>query len=135
MLKDEVDLKRRRFLIAATSVVGAIGAAFAAVPFVSSWWPSAKARAAAAPVECDISKLKPGQQVTTEWRGKPVWVVRRTKEVVDGLNKLNNELRDPLSKVDQQPSFAQNIYRSLKPEYLVLVGVCTHLGCAPKYKP
>jgi len=135
MSQEEVDQGRRRFLVRSTSVLGGVGAAFAAVPFVSSWLPSAKAKAAGAPVECDISKLEFGQQLTVEWRGKPVWVIRRSKEVLDNLNKHDNQLRDPKSLVEQQPSYAQNLYRSINPEYLVLVGICTHLGCSPKYRP
>lgn len=129
-----VDLRRRRFLTAATSVVGAVGAAYVAVPFVASMQPSARARAAGAPVEFDISKLEPGQKLTVEWRGKPVWVVRRDEQNLKDLETLSDKLRDPNSTVaDQQPSYAQNVARSIKPEYLVVVGICTHLGCAPTY--
>jgi ubiquinol-cytochrome c reductase iron-sulfur subunit len=135
MSKDDIDHERRRFLVAATSVVGGVGAAFATVPFLSSWWPTAKAQAAGAPVEADISKLEYGQQITIEWRGKPVFVIRRTQEVLDQLAKHEAKLRDPKSVAGQQPKYAQNKTRALNPEYLVLVGICTHLGCSPKYMP
>jgi ubiquinol-cytochrome c reductase iron-sulfur subunit len=130
----DVDLRRRRFLTAATTVFGGVGAAYAAVPFVVSWQPSAKARAIGAPVEVDISKLEPGQLLTTTWRGKPLWILRRTREALDALPSLNPVLRDPKSEVsEQQPAYAQNPYRSVKPEYLILIGLCTHLGCSPTY--
>lgn len=136
MDKKKVDQSRRRFLVQATSLVGGAGAAIAATPFVGSWWPSAKAQAAGAPVECDISKIEFGQQLTVEWRGKPVWVIKRSEKVLDQLKKNDGLLRDPESNVlQQQPDYAQNVFRSLKPEYLVLIGVCTHLGCSPKYRP
>lgn len=135
MSDDTVDKERRQFLLSATTAMTGVGAVFAAVPFYSSWWPTAKAQAAGAPVECDISKLEMGQQLTVEWRGKPVWVIRRTKETLDNLTKLDTNLRDPSSLAEQQPDYARNEYRSLKPEYLVLVGICTHLGCSPKYRP
>ncbi len=138
MSSEGVDLKKRRMLIAATSVVGGVGTAAALVPFVSSMSPSAKAKAAGAPVEADISKLEPGQRLTVEWRGKPVWIVRRTKQVLDTLPTLDDRLRDPNSEVEsQQPAYAKNKYRSRKEhqEYLVLIGICTHLGCSPKYRP
>lgn len=134
--KEGVNTGRRRFLTAATTVVGGVGVAFAAVPFIASWQPSAKAKAIGAPVEVDISKLEPGQQLTVTWRGKPVWVVRRSKQTLAELPSLDRMLRDPRSEVEsQQPAYCQNKYRSLKPEYLVLVGICTHLGCSPTYVP
>jgi ubiquinol-cytochrome c reductase iron-sulfur subunit len=133
---DDVDTSKRRFLtIAATSVVGAVGVGFAAVPFISYWQPSAKARAAGAPVEVDISKLEFGQRIIVEWRGKPVWVVRRNQEALSELTGLNSILADPDSKVEQQPTYAKNEHRSVKPEYLVVIGICTHLGCSPTYFP
>jgi ubiquinol-cytochrome c reductase iron-sulfur subunit len=135
MSNDGADNNRRRFLVAATSVVGAVGVVGAAVPFLTSWWPSARAQAAGAPVEADISKLEPGAKLTVEWRGKPVWIVNRTKATLDNLPKLDDRLRDPHSEVDQQPPYAKNEYRSRKPEYLVCVGICTHLGCSPTYRP
>jgi ubiquinol-cytochrome c reductase iron-sulfur subunit len=131
-----VNHSRRRFLIAATTVVGGVGAGFVAYPFLASMQPSAKTQAAGAPIEVDVSKLEPGQRLTEEWRGKPVWIVRRTEESLTDLDsqELLNHLRDPNSDVtDQQPEYAKNQYRSIKPEYLVVVGICTHLGCSPQY--
>ncbi|MCL1077403.1 ubiquinol-cytochrome c reductase iron-sulfur subunit [Parashewanella spongiae] len=130
-----VDTGRRRFLTAATAVVGGAGAVAVAVPFIKSWNPSAKAKAAGAPVEVNISKVEPGQLIRVEWRGKPVWVVRRTEKVLDQLPSLNDQLRDPNSEEDQQPDYAKNIGRSIKPEFLIAVGICTHLGCSPTYLP
>jgi len=130
-----VDLKRRRILTAATTVVGAVGVGFVAVPFISSMQPSARARAAGAPVDADISKLQAGQMMTIEWRGKPVWVVRRTEEMLAALPTLDGQLRDPASEKPQQPAYAQNAYRSMKPEYMILIGLCTHLGCSPTFRP
>ncbi len=135
MSNKSVDMGRRRFLTATTSVIGAVGVAFATVPFVGSWRPSAKAQAAGAPVEVDVSKLEEGQQMTVEWRSKPVWIVRRSQQVIDELPLLKSRLRDPDSQVDAQPEYARNIYRSIKPEYFVAVGLCTHLGCVPTYRP
>ncbi|MBE8166781.1 MAG: ubiquinol-cytochrome c reductase iron-sulfur subunit [Shewanella sp.] len=130
-----VDTGRRRFLTAATAVVGGAGAVAVAVPFIKSWNPSAKAKAAGAPVEVNISKVEPGQLIRVEWRGKPVWVARRTDKVLDQLPSLNDQLRDPDSEEEQQPEYAKNIGRSIKPEYLIAVGICTHLGCSPTYLP
>ena len=135
MSNQGVNKGRRQFLTAATSVVGAAGVVGVAVPFVASWNPSAKARAAGAPVKADISKLEPGQMVVVEWRGKPVYVVRRTQEALDSLAKDVGILRDPESKESVQPGYVDPVQRSIKPEYLVLLGLCTHLGCAPKYRP
>ncbi|PWV61813.1 ubiquinol-cytochrome c reductase iron-sulfur subunit [Plasticicumulans acidivorans] len=132
---DGVNLGRRRFLTATATVVGGVGAAFVAVPFLKSWSPSERAQAAGAPVEADISKLDAGQIMTVEWRGKPVWVVRRTQAMLDALPTLDGMLRDPKSLEPQQPAFATNEYRSIKPEVLVLVGICTHLGCSPTFRP
>jgi ubiquinol-cytochrome c reductase iron-sulfur subunit len=133
---EQVDEKRRQFLLTSTKILGGIGAACALTPFVSSWMPSAKAKAAGAPVEVDLTKLEPGQQVTVEWRGKPVWIIRRSEEMIKQIKDDDPRLRDPDSAVvEQQPEYAQNKYRSIKPEYLVLVGICTHLGCIPKYNP
>jgi len=128
-----MDPAKRTWLIA-SSCVGAIGAGFTAVPFVRSFEPSERAKAAGAPVEVDISALKPGEKMTVEWRGKPVWIVRRTKEEVDALAKHDVQLADPLSKRkpdELTPKYARNENRSIKPEYLVVVGICTHLGCSP----
>ncbi|GLQ33236.1 ubiquinol-cytochrome c reductase iron-sulfur subunit [Litoribrevibacter albus] len=135
MNQDGVNKGRRRLLIGATSAVGAVGAVGVATPFVASWNPSAKAKAAGAPVKADISKLEPGQQMIVEWRGKPVWIVRRTEETLKNIEKLNDSVRDPNSEEPQQPAYVTGINRSIKPEILVLVGICTHLGCSPKYRP
>lgn len=135
MSTDGVNHSRRRMLIGTTAAVGAVGAAFVATPFVKSWNPSAKAKAAGAPVTADISKLEPGQQMVVEWRGKPVWVVRRSQEALADLKKVAGDLRDPESNESVQPDFAKNEYRSIKPEYAILVGICTHLGCSPTYRP
>ena len=135
MSGDNTNTGRRRFLTAATTVVGAVGVGFALVPFVSSMQPSAKARAAGAPVRADISKLEPGQMIRVKWRGKPVWLVRRTDEMLESLATLVPELRDPDSVEPMQPEYAQNEFRSIRPEVLVTVGICTHLGCSPTYRP
>ncbi len=132
---EEVDQERRCFLRRATTAVGGIGLAVGAVPFVSYWLPSTDTEAAGEPIEVDISALKPIEQLTVVWRGKPIWLIRRTQAMLDTLPKLNNLLRDPNSEEDQQPSYAKNIYRSLKPEFFIAVGVCTHLGCIPTYRP
>jgi len=132
---DNTNSGRRRFLTAATSVVGAVGVGFVMVPFISSMQPSAKARAAGAPVRADISKLEPGQMIRVKWRGKPVWLVRRTEKMLEVLPTLDTTLRDPESLESIQPPYAQNEYRSIKPELLVTVGICTHLGCSPTYRP
>jgi len=137
MSTDGVDNSKRRFLtIAATSGVAAVGAGFAAVPFIASWMPSARAKAAGAPVEAEFSKLQPGQMLRVEWRGKPVWVLRRTEQVLKDLPTLNGDLRDPASTVEsQQPAYAKNATRAIKEEYLIVIGICTHLGCSPTYRP
>ncbi|OOE60276.1 ubiquinol-cytochrome c reductase iron-sulfur subunit [Salinivibrio sp. ML323] len=130
-----VNTGRRRFLTATTSVVGGLGAVAVAVPFIKSWNPSAKAKAAGAPVEVDISKLQDGQMIRVEWRGKPVWIVRRSDAVVEQLSSFEDQLRDPGSAQPQQPEYAANQTRSIKPEIFVAVGICTHLGCSPTYLP
>lgn len=130
-MTEQVDTGRRKFLTLATTAVGAVGAAFAITPFLASWKPSARAKAMGAPVEVDVSKLEPGAMLKIEWRGKAVFVVRRTPEMIAQLKDALPHLRDPESKESDQPEFAKNEARALKPEYLVLVGVCTHLGCAP----
>ncbi|MGB7931620.1 MAG: ubiquinol-cytochrome c reductase iron-sulfur subunit [Gammaproteobacteria bacterium] len=135
MSGNEVNPSRRRFLTAATTVIGGVGVGFALVPFISSMEPSAKARAAGAPVRADISKVEPGQMIRVKWRGKPIWVVNRTQEMLDVLPTLDSELRDPESVESEQPDYAKNEYRSIKPEYLVLIGICTHLGCSPTFRP
>lgn len=138
MSKEGVDKGRRRFLTAATAVVGAAGAVGAVIPFVVSMNPSAKAAAAGAPVEADISKLEPGQKLTVEWRGKPVWIVRRTEQNLNDLPSIESRLLDPASdNTAQQPDWAKNAFRSLESnkEIVVLVGICTHLGCSPTHRP
>ena len=135
MSTDGVDTSKRRFLTAATSVVGGVGVVAALVPFVKSMSPSARAEAAGAPVEVDISKMKPGQQTTVEWRGKPVWIIRRSEQNVADLPSIDSKLTDPNSDSGQQPEYARNATRSIKPEYVVLVGICTHLGCSPTFRP
>jgi ubiquinol-cytochrome c reductase iron-sulfur subunit len=135
MSSDDADSSRRRFLTAATVVVGAVGTVAVAVPFLGSWSPSARAKTAGAPVKADISKLEPGQQITFKWQGKPVWVVRRDANALATLPKVEDELRDPNSNDSIQPEYAHNEYRSRKPEILVMVGICTHLGCSPTYRP
>jgi ubiquinol-cytochrome c reductase iron-sulfur subunit len=134
---DGVDKKRRRLLTRTAGVVGAAGALAMVVPFVSSMAPSARARAAGAPVEIDISKLEPGQRVFVEWRGKPVWVLRRTPELLESLNLVKGDLSDPDSEDSDQPEYAQNEFRSYedRQEILVMVGLCTHLGCSPTFRP
>ena len=136
MSDSPVDPSRRTW-VAITAGAGALGGIAAAVPFVSTFAPSERAKAAGAAVEADISGLKPGEKMTVEWRGKPVWIVRRTKEQLDGLKKLDPQLADPNSarKADElTPAYARNEYRSIKPEYLVAVGICSHLGCSPSEK-
>jgi len=135
MSGDDVNPGRRRFLTGATTVIGAVGVGFALVPFISSMQPSAKARAAGAPVRADISKLELGQMIRVKWRGKPVWIVNRTQAMLDTLPALTGVLSDPDSLESEQPKYAQNEDRSIKPEILVLVGICTHLGCSPTYRP
>ncbi|WP_217475158.1 ubiquinol-cytochrome c reductase iron-sulfur subunit [Stutzerimonas stutzeri] len=135
MSNDGVNAGRRRFLVAATSVVGAAGAVGAAVPFVGSWFPSAKAKAAGAPVKVNISKIEPGQQMVAEWRGQPVFIVRRTEEALSNLDKLNDTVADPKSEASEQPAYVDPKVRSIKPEVLILVGLCTHLGCSPSFRP
>jgi len=130
----KVDTRKRKFLIAATSAVGGVAVAGVAVPLVMSMLPSARAKAAGAPVEVDISKIEPGMLLTAEWRGKPVWIVNRTKEMLDLLGKHDDHLVDPKSEQPQQPAYCKNATRSIKPEYLVAVGICTHLGCSPTYR-
>lgn len=135
MTADEPDQGRRRFLTSAVTVVGGIGTAFIAYPFLASWMPSVKTKALGAPVEVNISKIEPGQRITVPWRGQPIFVVHRTPQELATLPKLDNVLRDPLSKEHQQPKYATNLYRSIKENILVVVGICTHLGCVPLYKP
>ncbi len=135
MSEQQVDTGRRRFLTVATSAAGGVAAAAVATPFVLSFFPSERAKAAGAPVEVDISKLEAGQKINVEWRGKPVWVVNRTPEQVKNLPKLDGKLVDPASEAPQQPDYCKNPHRSIKPEILVAVGICTHLGCSPTFRP
>jgi ubiquinol-cytochrome c reductase iron-sulfur subunit len=135
MSSDGLDNNRRRFLTAATVVVGAVGTVAVAIPFVKSWSPSERAKAAGAPVKADISKLEPGQQIIVKWRGKPVWVVRRDAQALQTLAAVAGELRDAESDESIQPDYAKNEQRSRKPEYLIIEGICTHLGCSPSYRP
>ena len=125
---------RRRFLIAATSIAGGIASIGVATPFVMSMMPRERAKAAGAPVEVDISKLEPGMLLLVEWRGKVVWVLDRTPEMLANLKKLDSQMADPKSEKPQQPAYAKNDTRSIKPEFLVVEGVCTHLGCSPVYR-
>ncbi len=133
---DDVDLGRRRFLTATATVVGGVGVAFVAVPFLKSWSPSERAQAAGAPVEADISKLEEGALMTVEWRGRPVWLLKRSQRMLDDLPGLKDQLRDPDSaEVSQQPPYARNVHRSIRPDLLVMIGICTHLGCSPTFRP
>jgi ubiquinol-cytochrome c reductase iron-sulfur subunit len=131
MSDQELDDGKRRFLLTATTVASGVAACAAGVPFVASMLPSERAKAAGAPVEADISQLAPGQKMIVEWRGKPVWIVRRTPEMLKAIETDDTKVADPESKRSQQPDYAKNEYRSLKPDYLVVVGICTHLGCSP----
>ena len=133
--EENLDKGKRRFLVGATSVVGGIGVAGAATPFVMAFWPSERAKAAGAPVEIDIAKVEPGQKLDVEWRGKVVWIINRTKPMLDSLPKLNPVLADPDSNVLQQPPNCKNIHRSIKDAMFVAVGICTHLGCSPTFRP
>ena len=130
-----VDVKRRRMLIAATSVVGAAGTAAFAAPLLISWMPSARALNAGAPAEANISKLEDGQKLNIIWQGKPVWLIKRSKQMLTDLPSIDANLADPDSLVEQQPAYAKNALRSRKPEISVLIGICTHLGCSPTYRP
>ncbi|WP_415056611.1 ubiquinol-cytochrome c reductase iron-sulfur subunit [Halopseudomonas sp.] len=135
MSNDGVNNGRRRFLVAATSVVGAAGAVGVAVPFVGSWFPSARAKAAGAPVKVNISKLEAGQQIIAEWRGQPVFVSRRTPEALAILEENVEILADPESEASVQPEYVNPHTRAIKPEVLVVMGICTHLGCSPLFRP
>ena len=134
-LNQSVDTKKRRFLLTATGVVGGVGAAVAAVPFVMSFFPSARAKAAGAPVEVEIGKIEPGQLITVEWRGKVCWVLNRTPAMLATLPKLDSRLADPNSEVPQQPPYCKNEHRSIKDAMWIAVGICTHLGCSPTFRP
>jgi ubiquinol-cytochrome c reductase iron-sulfur subunit len=135
MPTDGVNKRRRRFLVATTAVVGAVGAGFAAVPFIQSWQPSAKAQSLGAPVQIDLAKLEPGQLLKVQWRGQTIGILRRTPESLGLLQEVTPDLRDPESLESEQPSYAQNETRALKEEYLVVNMHCTHLGCVPQMVP
>ncbi len=130
-----INLNRRQFLTKATTAASAVGLAAACFPFAASMFPSMKKVTTKETVKVDLSDMKPGDQKTIQWQDKPVWIVRRTQKDLANLKKLNNLLQDPLSKVNQQPKYADNLFRSIKPEWLVVVGLCTHLGCVPTYRP
>ena len=134
-MSEGVDTSKRQFLTSALSVVGAVGAGYLAVPFLSQMQPSAKAMAAGAPVEVDLSKMEPGQLIRVAWRGKPVWILNRTPEVLQTLGTLDSKLADPMSNESLQPLYAKNELRAIKPEIFVAVGLCTHLGCSPTFRP
>jgi ubiquinol-cytochrome c reductase iron-sulfur subunit len=133
MSQKKIDNTRRNLIVATTAVAGVAGVGVA-IPFAWSWWPSERAKAAGAPVEADISALAPGELQVVEWRGKPVWVMRRTKEMLEAVRKADDKVTDPKSKDSTQPEYAKNENRSIKPELLVLVGICSHLGCSPQQK-
>jgi ubiquinol-cytochrome c reductase iron-sulfur subunit len=133
MSEKQIDNTRRNLIVGTSVAIGAASVAVA-IPFVWSFWPSERAKAAGAPVEADISKLEPGEMQVVEWQGKPVWIMRRTKEQLAAVKKADDKVSDPRSDVLLQPDYAKNEYRSIKPEYLVLVGICSHLGCSPQQK-
>ncbi|MDD5276644.1 MAG: ubiquinol-cytochrome c reductase iron-sulfur subunit [Methylovulum sp.] len=135
MNNEGVDKSKRQFLTSALTVVGAVGTGYLAVPFLSQMQPSVKAMAAGAPVDVDISKMEPGQLIRVAWRGKPVWILNRTSDVLETLKALDGKLRDPLSEESKQPESSKNPVRSIKPEIFVAVGLCTHLGCSPTFRP
>lgn len=135
MDKQEINQSRRRFLTLATAGAGGLAAVGVATPFVASFFPSEKAKAAGAAIEIDISKIEKGQMLTAEWRGKPIWVVSRTEQQLKDLPTLNGLMADPDSTAEQQPAYCQNETRAIKPEFWVAVGICTHLGCSPTYRP
>jgi ubiquinol-cytochrome c reductase iron-sulfur subunit len=135
MIHEDVNASKRQFLTTALSVVGAVGAGYLAVPFLSQMQPSAKAMAAGAPVEVDISKMEEGQLLRVAWRGKPVWILNRTPEALKTLSAVENQLADPNSDESVQPASSKNAVRSIKPEIFIAVGLCTHLGCSPTFRP
>jgi ubiquinol-cytochrome c reductase iron-sulfur subunit len=134
VVDDQVDLSRRKFLTRAMIGTGAVGAAFVAVPFIESWSPSERARAQGAPTELDLTKLDPGQMATPVWRRSPIYVVRRTPDMVQRISGHDDQLKDPKSEYSKQPDYAKNTERSRNAEFLVLIGTCTHLGCLPKQR-
>lgn len=129
------DLKRRRALVVTTSIFSGLGIAATAIPFIGSMLPSERAKAAGAPLEVDLSNLKPGELTTVEWQGKPVWILHRTENMLEQLSKNDHQLSDPSSKVPNQPDYIKNTTRSIRPEFLVSIGICTHLGCVPNFRP
>lgn len=129
------DQSRRDFLLSLVKIFAGVGSLGIAWPFVKSLLPSAVTKSASGPVTVDISNLKIGDQLTVIWRGKPVWIIRRQQSAIKNLNRINAKLRDPFSKIPQQPKYATNINRSIRPDLIVLVAACTHLGCAPTYRP
>lgn len=133
-MNTKLNNERRKFLTIATSLVGGVGVGCASIPFVSSWFPSAQAKALGAPVILDLKKIGYGQKVTVPWRGKPVFVIHRPDAILESLS-LDNNLRDPLSNDSQQPVYTKNVYRSINKNFFVVIGICTHLGCVPLYKP
>jgi|TARA_R110002096_G_scaffold110035_11_gene240522 ubiquinol-cytochrome c reductase iron-sulfur subunit len=135
MSEQVVDKRRRLFLTAAATAVTGVGAAYVAVPFLASMNPSARAKAAGAPVEADIAKLELGQLIRVEWRGKPVWILKRSEQVLQDIAEMSGQLRDPESNESEQPELCKNVNRSLKPEVFLAVGICTHLGCSPTFRP
>jgi len=136
MSQEGANNSRRRFLTGAVGVVGGFGAAAVAVPFLAYWNPSARTKAAGAPAEVDTSTLEPGQKINLTWRGQPVWVIRRSEAAIESLAAMDDTVSDPQSNVSsQQPAYAKNVHRSIDPEFLVLVPICTHLGCIPSYMP
>ncbi len=135
MIDERVDKSKRQFLTTALTVVGGIGSAYVAVPFLAQMQPSVKAMAAGAPVEVDISKIEEGQLIRVAWRGKPVWILQRSPETLETLKTLDGQLRDPNSNDSQQPTSSKNSVRSQRPEIFVAVGLCTHLGCSPTFRP
>ncbi len=135
MNTDGTNKGRRRVLTAMTAAVAGAGVVGVAIPFLGSWKPSARAKAAGAPVKADVSKIAPGSMIIVEWRGKPVFIVRRTKEALASLGPVTKNLKDPESLDAVQPDYIDSIDRAIKPEYFVMVGICTHLGCVPKFRP
>ncbi|MBZ4202267.1 MAG: ubiquinol-cytochrome c reductase iron-sulfur subunit [Methylovulum sp.] len=135
MINEGVDISKRQFLTSALTVVGAVGTGYLAIPFLAQMRPSVKALAAGAPVEIDISKIEPGQLIRVAWRGKPVWILNRTPAVLEKLKTLEGDLADPNSNNSLQPEESKNSVRSIKPEIFVAVGLCTHLGCSPTFRP
>lgn len=133
MSHDGINTERRRFLTTSATVVGGVGVLATAVPFVSTFTPSAKAKAIGAPVEVDIDDIQPGEVKIVKWQGKPVWILRRDEDSLKTLDDLEGEVKDPESEIEQQPKYARNHHRSIKPEFLIVVGYCTHLGCSPKH--